>query len=400
MTEYTRNVHFKYVIVGGGMTGDAAVHGIREVDPEGTIGVISAEPYTPYDRPPLSKGLWKDKPLESVWRDTGSQGVELRLGRQVRDLDPGTRRITDHEEVEFTFDKLLLATGGTPRRLGSEVEGVIYFRTVDDYFTLRRLAEERQHFLIIGGGFIGSEIAAALAMNGKRVTMIFPGEAIGDRVYPHDLALFLNDFYRQKGVEILPCETVCSVEKAGDSFTLSTQSGRVILADGVVAGLGIAPNVDLARGANLMLDNGIVVDQFLRTSHPDIYAAGDVANFYNPALDRRLRVEHEDNANMMGKMAGRSMAGAPEAYDHLPFFYSDLFELGYEAVGDLDARLETVADWKQPFREGVVYYLREGRVRGVLLWNVWGQVEAARRLIAEPGPFRPEDLKGRLPASS
>jgi 3-phenylpropionate/trans-cinnamate dioxygenase ferredoxin reductase subunit len=173
---------------------------------------------------------------------------------------------------------------------------------------------------------------------------------------------------------------------------------RVLEADGVVAGIGIEPNVELARAAGLEVENGIVVDASLRTSHPDIFAAGDVASFANPALGVRLRVEHEDNANTMGRMAGRAMTRQSVSYDHLPFFYSDLFELGYEAVGEVDSRLETVADWKEPYREGVVYYLRDGRVRGVLLWNVWEQVDAARRLIAEPGPFRPEDLKGRLPA--
>ena len=127
-------------------------------------------------------------------------------------------------------------------------------------------------------------------------------------------------------------------------------------------------------------------------------AEGDVASFHNPTLDQWLREEHEANANTMGRLAGRAMAGAAVAYDHLPSFYSDLFELGYEAVGELDSRLETVADWKEPYHEGVVYYLRDGRVRGVLLWNVWEQVDAARRLIAEAGPFRPADLKGRLPA--
>jgi NADPH-dependent 2,4-dienoyl-CoA reductase/sulfur reductase-like enzyme len=165
-----------------------------------------------------------------------------------------------------------------------------------------------------------------------------------------------------------------------------------------VAGLGIEPNTPLARAAGLEVRDGIVVDEMLRAGHPDVYAAGDVAAFRNPALGERIRVEHEDNANTMGRAAGRNMAGASEPYHHLPFFYSDLFDLGYEAVGDLDARLETFADWKQPYREGVVYYLRHGRVRGALLWNTWDQVNPARRLIAEPGPFRPQDLKGRLPA--
>jgi NADPH-dependent 2,4-dienoyl-CoA reductase/sulfur reductase-like enzyme len=146
-----------------------------------------------------------------------------------------------------------------------------------------------------------------------------------------------------------------------------------------------------------MVENGIRVDSFLRTNLPNIYAAGDVASFHNPALDKWLRVEHEDNANTMGELAGRAMAGETVSYDYIPSFYSDLFELGYEAVGEVDARLETVADWKVPYREGVVYYLRDGRVRGVLLWNVWDQVDAARRLIAETAPFKAAQLKGRLP---
>ncbi len=165
----------------------------------------------------------------------------------------------------------------------------------------------------------------------------------------------------------------------------------------MVAGLGIIPSVELPRAAGLAVENGVVVDELLRTSQPDVFAAGDVAAFNSPALGRRIRVEHEDNANTMGRQAGRSMAGQAEPYHHLPFFYSDLFDLGYEAVGEVDSRLETVVDWQEPYKTGVVYYLKEGRVRGVLLWNVWEQVEAARRLIAEPGPFRPEDLKGRLP---
>ena len=172
---------------------------------------------------------------------------------------------------------------------------------------------------------------------------------------------------------------------------------RQVLVDGVVAGIGIQPNVELAQTAGLQVENGIIVDEFLRSSHPDIYAAGDVAAFYNPALGKRIRVEHEDNANTMGRQAGRSMAGVSEPFHHLPFFYSDLFDLGYEAVGELDSRHEIVADWKEPNKEGVIYYMQSGRVRGVLLWNVWKQVDAARKLIVEPGPFRADDLKGRLP---
>jgi NADPH-dependent 2,4-dienoyl-CoA reductase/sulfur reductase-like enzyme len=394
--------NYKYLIVGGGMTAAAAIEGIRAVDRNGAIGLIGAEKHPPYDRPPLSKGLWKGKPLESIWRKTESQGATLHLGRTVQHLDPQHKRVNDDQGTVYGYDKLLLATGGTPRRLPFGGAHIIYFRTLDDYEHLRRLASTGQRFAVIGGGFIGSEIAAALAMNGKHVTMTFPEAGVGSRMFPPDLARFLNDYYRQKGVEVLAGELAAGLVTRGSQSVLQvrhaqTQGTREIVADGVVAGIGIQPNVELAQAAGLEVENGIRVDASLRTSQPDIYAAGDVANFPNPALNRRLRVEHEDNANTMGRLAGQAMAGRTVAYDHLPFFYSDLFELGYEAVGEVDSRLETVADWQEPYKKGVVYYLRDGRVRGVLLWNVWEQVDAARKLIAEPGPIRPDSLKGRLP---
>ncbi len=389
--------HYKYLIIGGGMTADAAVRGIRQLDGEGSIGLVGEEPYPPYDRPPLSKGLWRGDSIEDIWRNIQEQGVEVHLGLRAQVLEPRNRRLTDERGEVYTFERLLLATGGRPRRLPFGEDRIIYFRTLEDYRKLRALAQQGRRFAVVGGGFIGSEIAAALAMNGKEVVMLFPKEAIGAQAFPADLARFLNGFYREKGVEVLAGETVSGLETHTEKLDVRTSGGQEITVDGVVAGIGIEPDIRLAEGAGLEVGDGIVVDEFLRTSSPDVYAAGDVANFYNPDLDKRLRVEHEDNANTMGLLAGRNMAGAAEPYHHLPFFYSDLFELGYEAVGEVDARLETVADWKDLGREGVVYYLREGQVRGVLLWNVWGQVDAARRLIADPGPFEAGDLKGRLP---
>jgi NADPH-dependent 2,4-dienoyl-CoA reductase/sulfur reductase-like enzyme len=390
--------HHKYLLIGGGMTADAAARGIREVDPEGSIGLIGAEVHPPYNRPPLSKALWKGAPLDSIWRGADGTGWELQLGRRATALDPQGKRVRDEQGVEYTFDKLLLATGGTPRLLPFPSAPVIYFRTLDDYERLRALTRHGRRFIVIGGGFIGSEIAAALASNGLEVVMVFPEEGVGARVFPADLSRFVTEQYRGKGVETLAGEVVTGLDDHGEGVTARTRGGREIAADGVVAGLGIRPDAELAQQAGLTVEDGIVVDEHLRSSHPDIYAAGDVARFFNPALGHRIRVEHEDNANTMGRLAGRAMAGRPAPYTHLPFFYSDLFELGYEAVGEVDARLESVADWKDPLREGVVYYLGDGRVRGVLLWNTWGQVDAARALIAEPGPFRPPDLKGRLPA--
>ena len=387
---------YKYLIVGGGMTADAAVSGIRELDSKGSLGVISAESDPPYDRPPLSKKLWKGQSLDSIWRPTKEHNVDLHLGRIVKTIDAQQKSVIDDRKEIYSFDKLLLAIGGSPRRLPFGGDGIIYFRTLADYRRLRDWTTKGRRFAVIGGGFIGSEVAAALATDQKDVLLLFPGSGIGDRMFPSDLSQFLNDFYRQNGVEVCNGESAVGLERRGEQFVLKTQSRRELAVDGVVAGLGIQPNLELARMAGLQTGDGIVVDEFLCTSRPDIYAAGDVASFHNPALDRRLRVEHEDNANMMGRVAGRNMAGSSEKYDHLPFFYSDLFELGYEAVGELDPRLNTLADWKDPYREGVVYYQKEGKVRGVLLWNVWGQVDAARELIASKQPFRAEDLKHRL----
>jgi len=386
----------KYLIVGGGMTADAAVRGIRERDRTGGITLLSAAKHPPYDRPPLSKKLWTGAPLDSIWRKTEDAGVDLRLETRALSGDPAARTVADSRGDVHAYEKLLLATGGSPRRLPFPDDGVIYFRTLDDYERVRSLADRKAEFVVIGGGFIGSEIAAALAVNGCRVSMVFPEAGIGARIYPPGLSRFLNAYYGEKGVTLLPEENVVSIEKIGERRAVRTGSGKILSADAVIAGIGIVPETGLADSLGLAVDNGIVVDELLRTTRPDVYAAGDVANFYSPALGVRRRVEHEDNANVMGAMAGRNMAGGSEKYEHLPFFYSDLFDLGYEAVGEFGARMDVVEDWKEPFRKGVVYYLQNRRVRGVLLWNTWGQVDAARQLIGAAQETNRQALEGRI----
>jgi len=377
---------FRYLIIGGGMTADAAARAIRESDPSGTIGIISDDPHPPYNRPPLSKGLWKgDDPEKVVWRGTDKIGVELRLGRRATAVNAKQKTVTDDRGNVVSYDKLLLATGGTPRRLPMQTGQIIYYRTFDDYLRLRALANEKLRFVVLGGGFIGSEVAAALRIVSRDVTLLVPEDGIGARVFPADLSRFLVDYYREQGADVRTGEGLAGLQQSAGTVVIRTTHGKEIPADVIVAGLGIQPNVELAEQAGLRVENGIVVDELLKTSTPDIFAAGDVANFFNPALGTRIRVEHEDNANTMGAAAGRSMAGKGTPYTHLPFFYSDLFALGYEAVGELDPRLETESDWKQQFREGVVYYLKDGKVRGVLLWNTWGQVDNARAIIGTTG---------------
>ena len=389
---------YRYLIVGGGMTADAAAHGIRELDRDGTIGLVSAESDPPYNRPPLTKGLWKGEALESIWRKTGDAAIDLHLGRRVTTLDLPARTVVDDRGDQHSYEKLLLATGAVPRRLPFGGDSVIYYRGLADYRRVRQVVDRGGTVVVIGGGFIGSEIAAGLAMNGCKVTMLFPEDGIGARIFPADLAKFLVGYYRDQGVAAKPGEQVAEIKGSDTGAVVSTKSGSTFNADAVIAGVGVIPDTDIAKVAGLAVEDGIIVDEHLRTSMPDVYAAGDVARFMSPQLGRRMRVEHEDNALTMGRAAGRAMAGDKAAYEHLPFFYSDLFDLGYEAVGETDSRLEMVADWKTPFREGVVYYLAGGRVRGVLLWGIFGKVDAARTLIAAGGALDAASVKGRIQA--
>lgn len=387
--------NYRYLVVGGGMSGHAAAAAIRELDPSGPLAMLGADPERPYARPPLSKGMWFGRPEEKIWLPE-VKGLELHLGRRVVALDPKAREVRDDRGEVYAYERLLLATGGEPRRLPSGGDRVIYFRTLGDYRRLR--AAQGRSVVVIGGGFIGSEIAASLAQNGKEVTMVFPEAAVGARNYPADLARSVTAVFEQKGVRILANDTVAAIEARGDRTAVRTGAGHELVADVVVAGLGIRPDTTLAEAAGIRCQDGIEVDDRLQTSAPGVYAAGDVARFHASALGERIRVEHEDAALGMGRAAGLNMAGGEERYDTLPFFYSDLFDLGYEAVGRLDARLETVASWKTPFREGVVYYLDGGRVRGVLLFGIFGQVDAARALIARSEPTSREALASAIPA--
>jgi NADPH-dependent 2,4-dienoyl-CoA reductase/sulfur reductase-like enzyme len=371
---------FRYLVVGGGMTGDAVCNGIRDADPEGAIGLVGEEVVPPYKRPPLTKGLWKGGDEEKIWRNVEEHGAELVLGRRIVSVDPDAHTALDDAGDEYAYERLVLATGGTPRRLGSDDANVVYYRTLEDYRRIRALSDNGARFLVVGGGFIGSEIAAALRMNEREVTMVFPEPGIGRRTFTPALSDFVTEYYRERGVDI----RAESVFESAEGF------------DAVVAGLGIVPRTELAEAAGLPVDDGIVVDEYGRVGgRGDVFAAGDVARFPMPALGKTGRVEHEDHANTHGRVVGANAGGALEPYEHLPFFYSDLFDLGYEAVGELDPRHSAVELWLEPNRKGVVAFVDDDRrPRGFLLWDVWGKVEPATELIRSGEPVDEDVLRG------
>lgn len=391
---------YKYIIIGGGLAGASAVKGIREIDPEGPALLVAGEKHPPYDRPPLTKQLWwGEKKVEDIFLNDPAfyerNNTELLLSTKVDAIDPDAKEIKIGP-AGIKFEKLLIATGGIPRSLpieGGSLEDIVYYRDLDDFEKVRTKTGPGKSAVIIGGGFIGSELAASLNRNGVEVTMVFPGEILANRVFPQDLGRKLTDIYRQRGIKILSGKRPGRFEKNAGKFVTYTGETRVE-SDILIVGVGIAPELDLAGSARLSAENGIIVNAFLQTSHPDIYAAGDNAFFPHKVLGKGMRVEHWDNALNQGAYAGRNMAGASDTYDHMPYFFSDLFEFGYEAVGEIDSSLETRAVWEKEFEKGIIYYLSKGKVRGIMLCNIWERIPAAREIIRNSTGF--DSLGGGL----
>lgn len=395
---------YDYCIVGAGLAGANAVEGIRELDPNGRIALFGAEARPPYHRPPLSKGLWfgKKKPDEidvTSADEFQKKHVDLYLNLPVLAIDRPQKVLHCGDGHRLAYGKLLLAQGGRVYALalpGADDERVLYLRTLTDYQRIRDAARSGAHIAVVGGGFIGSEMACALASQpGVRVTHVISGAGPLAHILPAHLSRFLAGYYGERGIEVRN-GTRLAVITPGRNLRLALDDGSTVDADYVVAGTGILPETTLAMAAVLEVDDGVVVDARLRTSDPDIYAAGDLARYPDPVNGESVRVEHWDNARATGQQAGRNMAGAGESFTYQSMYFSDLFDLGFEAVGELDGSLETFSDWEEEFRKGVVYYLRNRSVVGVLLWNVWEKVDAARALIAERRSLRPMELKGLI----
>jgi len=388
---------YKYVIVGGGMVAGYAVNGIREIDKEGSILMLSAEKDTPYERPALSKKLWLDEEfnVEDTYIFSPEEAnVDVQFETIVNQIDRESHLVMLQDGTSYEYEQLLLATGGDPATVeGPEDENVFAFRELADYRNLRQISKNNQHVLIVGGGYIGSELASSLTQNNTKVTMVFPEETLGEDQFPEEITSEYESTYKENGVELVKGKAVESYDKDGDKLTLKLNDGSELSGDAIVFGLGVTPRLSLAEASGLDTNDGVVVNEKFQSNDNRIWVAGDIA-YYPDQILGQTRVEHVDHARKSGNQVGRNMAGADEAYDYTPYFYSVIFDISWQAVGTTNASLTTMVDEQNGGK--VVYYLdNQDTPVGVLLWNVDVSVDEARNVLSNP-PFDPEDLKGMI----
>ncbi|MEV0822882.1 NAD(P)/FAD-dependent oxidoreductase [Nonomuraea rubra] len=379
-----------YVIVGAGLAGAKAAQTLREEGFDGEIVLIGAETERPYERPPLSKGyLQGSSEREEIFvHEPGwyaDNDVDLRLGTRVTRIEPAHHAVRLGDGSRRPFDKLLIATGAVPRRLPGPAH---YLRTVEDSEALKRRFAEGGDVLIIGASWIGLETAAAARTAGCQVTVVEPEPTALNRALGQELGELFARLHASKGVDLRFGTAAAEITETGARLS----SGERLTADVVVVGIGAAPEVGLARDAGLDVGQGILTDAALRTSHPDVYAAGDVAEFFHPLYGRRIRVEHWANALHGGPVAARSMLGQEVVHDMLPYFYTDQYELGMEFSGDIEGHDEIVYRGDPESMEFIVYWLRDRRVIAGMNVNVWDVVDDIQELIRSGVTVHPKEL--------
>ncbi|HTR97508.1 MAG TPA: FAD-dependent oxidoreductase [Candidatus Acidoferrales bacterium] len=397
-------MHHRYVIIGGGIAAAAAARGIRAHDREGSVLLVSRENHLPYRRGPLAREAWQGgfdlerlsiQPPEFYTENR----IEVRLRREIVEIDADHHVLWDERGDSLGFDHAVLATGSRPRRLravGSERSGVRYFRDLEDFLDLEHRMGHLQHVTIVGGGGVALELTTALRTIGREVTLVLPDEYPLRRVLPRELGETLLETLRRLDVEIVTGDTLVEIEEAGDVLHARTASGNSLDTQLVIVDQGTEPQLELGEAAGLETDDGVVVDELGRASKPGLWAAGDVAEFPYLALGQLMRVEGEDHSEHHGFAVGANMAGASTPYAHLPWRALAFGGLQLVAVGELDAQLDHQLAWLDPEREGVVYYLRDDVVRGVLMLNVADRLEWARALIREARPMSSADRAALL----
>jgi 3-phenylpropionate/trans-cinnamate dioxygenase ferredoxin reductase subunit len=392
-----------FIIVGGGLAGALAAETLREEGFDGRITLLGEEPHRPYERPPLSKDYLQGKAArDSIFAHPepwyADHAVELRLGTAVTSLDPALRTVTTATGEQLDYDKLLLTTGSTPRRLnvpGADLDGVHYLRSVDDSERIKAGFDQAHRVAIIGAGWIGLETAAAARNAGVDVTLLERSELPLLHVLGPETAPIFADLHRDHGVDLRSQVAVAELSGRNGAVTgVILSDGSRIEADMVLVGVGITPNTQLAAHANLDVDNGILVDERLRSSDVNIFAAGDVANAYNPRLGRHLRVEHWANARRQGAVAGKTMLGQ-DAIDARPsYFFTDQYDLSMEYTGDIGPSGYDRVIFRRHAdpRELIVFWLHKQRVHAGMNVNIWDVADDIERLIESARPVNTDDL--------
>lgn len=396
---------YRYVIIGGGLAGQRAADAIRKVDAEGSIALVTAEPHLPYQRPPLSKGYLTGKEgLDHVYLQEAAyysdKAIDVLTATRALHIDPAARTLALSDGQTLGFDKLLLATGASARRLpipGSDLGGVFTLRTIEDADAIRAAAQPGKRALVIGGSFIGSEVAASLAQLGTDVTVVFLESRLLERIAPPALSDVVQAMYRSHSVRLMPATKPVSLLGDWTVSRAALDNGSLLDVDLVVMGVGVQLDTALAADAGLARNKqgAVVVDDQLRTSHPAVYAAGDIAEWPDATFGRRLRVEHWDVARTQGLRAGRNMAGEAKPYTAMPYFFSEIFSLSFEVWGDLSTWDSTVLRGNVESGSFALYYFEGGRVTGVL---AVGRPEAERKPMQSLVAARPrlEDVSARL----
>jgi NADPH-dependent 2,4-dienoyl-CoA reductase/sulfur reductase-like enzyme len=381
-----------YVIVGASLAGAKAAETLRAEGFDGNIVLLGEEHEFPYERPPLSKGYLLGKEDRSVifvhdesWY--AENAVDLRLGVRVTALDPGAKQVSLDDGGTVAYDRLLLATGAAPRRLnapGADLDGVLYLRRVGDSERLQAALRGGGRVVTVGGGWIGLEVTAAAREAGCEVTVVEPEPEPLHRQLGPELGAVFAGLHKEHGVVFRTRESVTAFQGSGGKVSAAvTSSGAVLPADHVVVGIGAIPSTGLAADAGLDVGNGVIVDAGLRTSAPDVFAAGDVANAFHPLYGKHIRVEHWANALNGGPAAARSMLDQGISYDAVPYFYSDQYDLGMEAAGVTEPGSydRVVYRGDLPGREFVAFWLSGGMVVAGMNVNVWDVNDDIQALI-------------------
>ena len=387
-----------FAVVGAGLAGAKGVEALRAEGFGGRVVLFGAEQHRPYERPPLSKGyLQGADERDSVFVHPPTwyteHDVDLRTGTAVVGLDRHVHEVMTRDGDTLHYDKLLLATGATPRHLrvpGAELSAVHYLRTLDDSEVLRSAFRPDVRVVVVGAGWIGLETAAAARVAGADVTVLENAALPLLRVLGARMARVFADLHTAHGVDLRCGVTVSAIRAREDDPSavggVELADGAVLDADVVVIGVGVAPEVDLARASGLAVDDGVLVNASLRTSDPDVFAVGDIANAEHPVLGRRVRVEHWANALHQPKVAAKAMLGADAVYDRLPYFFTDQYDLGMEYVGYADSDDDVVIRGDLDAREFVAFWVREGRVLAGMNVNVWDVTDRIRDLILSGDP--------------